>query len=174
MKIAIRYCSTYGRTKAIAEEMAAELGVEAVSVRDEPELSEPVDVLFLGGAPYWNIMDPALQAYAERLRPEMVGAVVLFTTSNWSHRTAIGLREILESRGIAVAPGHFYSHMSQIDGKRPAARTFAQQAIGRLENPTAVPSAPNTAEIRTELVTVGAFAALVIATIALIAHAVKK
>lgn len=46
MKIAVRYFSLHGNTKTIAEEIADELGVEAISINDEPELKERVDVLF--------------------------------------------------------------------------------------------------------------------------------
>ena len=52
MNIAVRYCSLPGNTKAIAEEIADEVGVKAISISDEPELKERVDVLFLGGGTY--------------------------------------------------------------------------------------------------------------------------
>ena len=131
MNIAVRYCSKFGRTQAIAEEMADELGVKAMSISQEPVLVQHVDVLFLGGAPYWSIMDPALEEYVNRLRPDMVDRVVLFTTSNWSHRTVIGLRTKLEKRGITVAPGHFYAHMSMIDKSKPAARAYAREELNK-------------------------------------------
>ncbi len=73
MKKAVRYYSRLGNTKTIAEAIAAGAGVEAVSITDEPALTAPVDVLFLGGAPYANIMDPALRAYAEKLDPRPGG-----------------------------------------------------------------------------------------------------
>ena len=128
MNVAVRYYSQFGRTKAIAEEMADELGVVASSVVDEPVLKEHVDVLFLGGAPYLSIMDPALEEYVNGLDPTMVGCVVLFTTSNWSHRTAIGMRVKLEERGVRVAPGHFYAHMTMIGQSKQSARAFAREA----------------------------------------------
>lgn len=56
MKKAVRYYSRLGSTKTIAEAIAQGAGVQAVSITEEPELTEPVDVLFLGGAPYANIM----------------------------------------------------------------------------------------------------------------------
>ena len=66
MKKAVRYYSRLGSTKTIAEAIAQGAGVRAVSITEEPELTEPVDVLFLGGAPYANIMAPELKAYAEK------------------------------------------------------------------------------------------------------------
>lgn len=175
LNIAVRYCSNYGRTKAIAEEMAAELGVKAASIVDEPELKEHVDVLFLGGAPYWSVMDPALEAYAKNLNPAKVGRAVLFTTSNWSRRTVLGLRDILESRGIAVEPGHFYAHMTQVDQRKPAAREFARKTVRAIEASTAKPARVGLAgELRTEAITVGAIASGVALVILIAAHLVKR
>ena len=91
------------------------------------DLSEPVDVLFLGGAPYANIMAPGLKAYAEKLKPERVCRVVLFTTSNWSRRTVLALRKLLREKGIAVADEYFCAHMLHIQGRREAAKTFGKQ-----------------------------------------------
>ena len=91
MTKAVRYFSKLGNTKTIAEAIADGAGVSAVSITDEPELKERIDILFLGGAPYANIMAPELKEYAEKLEKDMVGQVVLFTTSNWSRRTVLAL-----------------------------------------------------------------------------------
>ena len=84
MKTAVRYFSKLGNTKKIAEAIAQGAGVKAVSIADEPKLQEYIDILFLGGAPYANIMAPKLKEYAESFKAEQVGRVILFTTSNWS------------------------------------------------------------------------------------------
>ena len=91
MKTAVRYFSKLGNTKKIAEAIAQGAGVKAVSIADDPKLQEYVDILFLGGAPYANIMAPELKEYAESLKAEQVGRVILFTTSNWSRRTVTPL-----------------------------------------------------------------------------------
>ena len=62
--IAVRYFSKSGNTRQIAEAVAEGAGVKAVSITDEPTLSQRADILFLGGAPYANIMAPELKAYA--------------------------------------------------------------------------------------------------------------
>ncbi|MBR4334234.1 MAG: hypothetical protein IKP72_16290 [Clostridia bacterium] len=126
MKKAVRYYSRLGNTKTIAEAIAAGAGVEAVSITDEPVLAAPVDVLFLGGAPYANIMAPELRAYAEKLDPCLVGRVVLFTTSNWSRRTVLALKKLLREKGIAVADEYFYAHMLHIQGRTEAAKAFGK------------------------------------------------
>lgn len=121
---AVRYYSKLGNTKTIAEAIAKGAGVPAVSIDDEPELKEKVDVLFLGGAPYANIMAPELRAYAQKLEKEHVGKVVLFTTSNWSRRTVLALKKLLREKGIPVEEEYFYAHMLHIKGRTEAAREF--------------------------------------------------
>ena len=71
----MRYFSKIGNTKKIAEAIAEGAGVPAVSLTDEPLLTERAGVLFLGGAPYANIMAPVLRTYAERLSSEQMGNV---------------------------------------------------------------------------------------------------
>lgn len=127
MNIAVRYCSKtkFGNTMRIAEAMAEALGVKAVSIMDEPKLPEKVDVLFLGGAPYANIMAPELREYAESLTSDMVDKVVLFTTSNWSRRTVLALKKILREKNIEVEDEFFYAHMLNIDNNINPAKEFA-------------------------------------------------
>ena len=127
MNTAVRYFSRLGNTKTIAEAIAEGAGVAAVSITEEPRLIERAELLFLGGAPYANIMAPELRAYAEALRPEQVGKVVLFTTSNWSRRTVLALKKLLGDKGIPVAEEYFYAHMLNISGRVEAARDFGRK-----------------------------------------------
>ncbi len=133
MNIAVRYCSKtkFGNTRKIAEAIAEGVGIKAVSISDEPKLAEKADVLFLGGAPYANIMDPELREYANSIDPDMVSKVVLFTTSNWSRRTVNALKKILEKKGISVCEEYFYAQMLKIDEKIEEARAFGKKMIER-------------------------------------------
>ncbi len=124
---AVRYCSKTGNTKTIAEAIARGAEVTAVSVTKEPELKEHVDTLFLGGAPYANIMAPELRAYAEGIRKEMVDRVVLFTTSNWSKRTVKALMKIFKEKGIAVEEEFFYAQMFKVQKKVGEAEEFGRR-----------------------------------------------
>ncbi len=128
-KVEVRYCSRtkFGNTRRIAEAIAEGAGTKAISIDDEPKLTEKADILFLGGAPYANIMAPELRQYAENLDPAMVGRIVLFTTSNWSRRTVLALKKIFKGKGITVSEGYFYAHMLNIDGKLEAAKKFAAE-----------------------------------------------
>ncbi len=129
MKTAVRYYSKLGNTKKIAEAIAEEAGVKAISVTDEPDLTEYADVLFLGGAPYANIMAPQLREYAERLPADKIGRVALFTTSNRSRRTVRALRKILTEKGIPVEKRYFYAHMTRIKARIGPAKDFAGMII---------------------------------------------
>lgn len=127
MRIAVRYYSKSGNTKKIAEAIADGCGTQAVSIVEEPELQSSVDILFLGGAPYANIMAPQLREYANHLSADQVNKVVLFTTSNWSHRTVYALQKILSEKGIEVEEEHFYAHMLRIRQRIDAAREFGKK-----------------------------------------------
>lgn len=126
MKTAVRYYSKLGNTRTIAEAIAEGAGVRAVSITDEPSLRERVDILFLGGAPYANIMAPELKEYAEKLEPSKIGKVILFTTSNWSRRTVLALKKLLKSKDIQVQDEYFYAHMLHIKGRIAAAKEFGK------------------------------------------------
>jgi flavorubredoxin len=127
--IAVRYCSKtqFGNTRRIAEAIAEGAGSRAVSIAEEPKLTEHVDILFLGGAPYANIMAPELREYAQNLDPANIGKVVLFTTSNWSRRTVLALKKLLKSKGITFEEDYFYAHMLAIDSKLEPAREFGKK-----------------------------------------------
>ena len=129
MNIVVRYCSKtkFGNTRRIAEAIADGIGVKEVIIADEPKLQEKADILFLGGAPYANIMAPELKAYAEDIDPKMVSKVVLFTTSNWSKRTVLALKKMLKGKGISVSEDYFYAHMLNIDGKLEEAKEFGKK-----------------------------------------------
>lgn len=129
MTIAVRYYSRLGNTKTIAQAIAKGANTSAISIMDEPELPEHVDLLFLGGAPYADIMSKHLREYAENIKPEMVSKVALFTTSNWSRRTIHALRKILKNKGIEVEEKYFYAHMLRIKARTPAAEEFGKQHL---------------------------------------------
>jgi len=131
MKIAVRYYSQSGRTEKVAKAIAMGAGAEALSVTSETVLPEKTDLLFLGGAPYANIMAPELKAYAEKLSTETVDTVVLFTTSNWSKRTVLALRKMLKAKGIKVADDAFYAQAAKVDSRLAAAEAFGKEMVSR-------------------------------------------
>lgn len=129
MNIIIRYYSASGNTKLIADAIAEGINLKAKSIVDEPTINEHVDLLFLGGAPYANIMAKKLREYALNIKKEDVDKIVLFTTSNWSRRTVRALKKIFKEKGIYVYDKYFYAHMLRIKKRIPKAKLFAKQFI---------------------------------------------
>ncbi len=127
MSVAVRYFSRLGGTKKLALAIAEGAGVEAFSIVEEPVLQEYVDVLFLGGAPYANKMDPKLRAYAESILPEKVGRVVLFSSSNWSKRTVVTLRKMFLEKGIKVDNEYFWAQMLKVKDRIEDAKDFGKR-----------------------------------------------
>ena len=109
MNIAVRYYSRSGNTKAVAEAIAKAADVEAVSVdQNNAAITEPVDVLFVGGALYAYGIDNKLKEYLQTLKKEDAKKAVVFSTS-WLSKHAIDLiKKGLSEAGIPVAEESFY------------------------------------------------------------------
>lgn len=126
MKCAVRYCSRSGNTRLLAEAIADELGIEAVSI-DAPEakLSGRTDVLFIGGALYAYGLDKKLVSYIRTLDGDMVGRTALFSTTWLSKHSFDLMRKELEARGIAVAERTFYAKNKPSAERLKEAKAFA-------------------------------------------------
>lgn len=99
MKIAVRYQSRGGNTKAVAEAIAnvARVKAEPISVA----LAEPVDLLFIGGGVYaWDI-DRYLKEYLESLDPNIVKSIAAFSTAGSTNGTN-KIAAIARAKGINV------------------------------------------------------------------------
>ena len=104
MKIAIRYHSRGGNTKKIADAISAAAGVEARPV-SEP-LSEDVDILFLGSAPYAFDVDDEVKKFIDGIDVS-VGKVVNFSTSAAVKSTRKYIAKLLEAKKIPLAKEEF-------------------------------------------------------------------
>lgn len=100
MRIAVRYQSRGGNTKAVAEMISKEFHTQALSV-DNP-INEYTDILFLGGGVYEWKMDNSLRNFIERLPSEKIGQMICFSTTGLMDSTLKQLRQAAEKRGIAV------------------------------------------------------------------------
>ena len=128
MKIAVRYYSRSGNTKAVAEAIAKEVGVEAVSVdQSDAALSEPADVLFVGGALYAYGIDDHLKEFLQALKKEDTKKAVVFSTS-WLSKHAIDLiKSGLSEAEIPVADEFFYVRGKPKDTQLKEAAAFAKK-----------------------------------------------
>lgn len=129
-EIRIRYYSKTGNTKLIAEYIAKEFNLNAFSITSE-DYDNPCKLLFLGGAPYANIMSSKLREYAENLKKENVEKVVLFTTSNWSHRTVRALKKILKEKDIFVYDEYLYVHMLTVKNSFNKTKEFVEKILNK-------------------------------------------
>ena len=130
MNIAVRYCSRGGITKKVAEIIAAQAGVKAVSVdaADAP-LTEKADVLFIGGALYAYGLDKRLTAYLNGIDGSKVGEAAVFSTS-WLSKHAIDLiKKGLAAKGIKVREGYLYLKSGQVDKRTDEIKSFADNNI---------------------------------------------
>ena len=128
MKVAVRYYSRSGNTKAVANAIAEAVGVQAVSV-DAPnaKLREPVDILFIGGALYAYGLDKNLKTYLETLKKESVKQAVVFSTS-WISKHAIDLiKKGVSAAQIPVANEMFYVKNTPTEKQLQEATDFAKK-----------------------------------------------
>ncbi len=126
MKCAVRYYSRSGNTRLLAEAIADELGVEAVSAdSSDATISGHIDVLFIGGALYAYGLDKKLVSYIRTLDGDMVGRAVLFSTTWLSKHSFDLMRKELEARGIVVAERTFYAKNKPTPERLKEAKAFA-------------------------------------------------
>ena len=100
MQISVRYQSRGGNTKAVAEMIAKEFQVPALSIAHPVE--EYTDILFLGGGVYGWKMDESLCEFIEQLPKEKVGQIIAFSTTGVMESTLKQIREAAERKGIKV------------------------------------------------------------------------
>ena len=126
MKCAVRYYSRSGNTRLLAEAIAGELGVEAVSAdSSDAKISGHIDVLFIGGALYAYGLDKKLVSYIRTLDGDMVGRAVLFSTTWLSKHSFDLMRKEHVERGIVVADKTFYAKNKPTPERLKEAKAFA-------------------------------------------------
>lgn len=110
MNIAVRYYSRSGNTRLLADTIANEVHVKAVSVDTvDAEIKEPVDLLFIGGALYAYGLDKHLKEYLKTLKNEYIKKAVVFSTS-WLSKHSIDLiKKALRENGIEVEEEFIYA-----------------------------------------------------------------
>lgn len=104
MKIAVRYFSKSGNTKKIAEAIASAVGVEAKDISSP--LSEDVDILFFGSAPYAFDVDNAVKKFISDISVK-VGKAVNFSTTAGIKSTRKFVEKFFAEKGITLAEEEF-------------------------------------------------------------------
>ena len=104
MKIEIRYYSRGGNTKKVAEAIGNAVNVKAKPV-SEP-LSEDVDILFLGSAPYAFDVDHEVKKFISGIGVS-VGKAVNFSTSAVVSSTRKYVEKLFAEKNIPLAKEEF-------------------------------------------------------------------
>ena len=104
MTVAVRYYSRGGNTKKVAEAMAKAVGVTALPIT-EP-LTENVDILFLGTAPYAFDIDDAVKQFIRDIHVS-VGKVVNFSTTSVLKSTRKYVEKVLNEKNIPLTEEEF-------------------------------------------------------------------
>ena len=130
MNVAVRYYSKTGNTKAVAEAIARAVNVEAVSVeKPEAQITEPVDVLFIGGALYAYGLDKHLKDYLKTLKKDSVKKAVVFSTSWISKHSVELIKKGLSDNGIPVETEYFYVKNRPTEAQEKEAAFFAKRFV---------------------------------------------
>ena len=106
MNTKVVYYTKSGNTEKIAKAIATELNVEASDVNCN--LTEQVDLLFLGASVYKFGIDKKVLDFIDKLDANRVKKVVIFSTSAMSDSGYPKLKKRLTDKGINVSDKHFY------------------------------------------------------------------
>ena len=105
MKVEIRYFSRGGNTKKLAEAISEEINIPAKTV--EEQLTENVDILFLGSSVYAYGVDDSIKEFIKNINVK-VGKVVNFSTAAVVKSTYNQVKKLLDEKGIEMAEKEFY------------------------------------------------------------------
>ena len=106
MNYAVRYYTKTGNTKRLAEAVAKELGVEALTV--SAPVDEKVDYLFLGNSYYAFNIDPEVRAFVASLDKNKVGKIVNFGSAAMLNSTYKKVKEAADKVGIPMDEKEFH------------------------------------------------------------------
>lgn len=132
MKVAIRYYSRGGHVEAMAEAISRGTGVEAVSI-DEPgaEITEHIDLLFIGGALYNFQLDPLFKEYLSEIPGDLVDEVVCFGSSWLTRRPIYLMQDFFKEKGIKINKQAIYSRNRPNDDLLGVIEYFAKNEMTR-------------------------------------------
>ena len=105
MKIAIRYYTKTGNTKKLAEAISSAINVEAKTV--DEQLTEDVDILFLGSAVYAAGIDQKIKDFIKSINVD-VGEVVNFSSAALIESTYKQVKKEVEAKGLKMSEDEFH------------------------------------------------------------------
>lgn len=105
MNIEIRYYTKSGHTKKLADAIADELNIPAKTINEE--ITEDVDILFLGSSIYGNSIDPALTTFFNNIHVN-IGLIVNFSTAGSIESTYDKIKELADLYEIPISSKEFH------------------------------------------------------------------
>lgn len=132
MKVAIRYQSRGGNVKAMAEALARGTGVEAIPF-DEPrgQITEHVDLLFIGCALYNFQLDKDFKEYLKNLPEGLIDEAICFGSSMLTRRPIYLMQDYLKRKNIPISKQAIYSRNHPNDDLIGVIEYFAQNEMTR-------------------------------------------
>lgn len=129
MNTAVRYFTRGGNTKKVADAIAKAAGVGAKDC--SAPLTEPVDLLFLGGSIYWGGIDKKLKQFIGQLDPAKVKCVAVFGTSALKKEPDREIERLIRSKGIPVSDQSFHcrGEFSAVHKGHPDSDDLRQAAV---------------------------------------------
>ena len=137
MTVEVRCFSRGGHTRALAEAVAGELGLEVLEL-DAP-MQRRTDVLFLGASIYGGKPSPEALRFVQR-NCAQIGTIVVFGSSGSGKTAYTAIEAVAHDCGVTVSPMYFHcpGAFMFLHRNRPnqrdceAAARFAREQIKRL------------------------------------------
>ncbi|MCH4888086.1 flavodoxin [Acidaminobacter sp. JC074] len=105
MRVAVRYYSKTGNTKKLADTVAKEAGVQALTV-DEP-LKEDIDVLFLASSVYGSGVSNDVKKFIGNIDVK-VGEIVNISSAAIIESTYAQVKKIAEKNGLKMSEQEYH------------------------------------------------------------------
>lgn len=130
MKIQVRYYSRSGNTKLLAEEIAKECNVKAISIDDKKaSIDKKTDILFIGGALYMYGIDKKLKQYISELNPNNINKAIVFSTTSISKHSISIIKKLLKDKGINVSDKYIYARSKPNNKELNEARIIVKNSL---------------------------------------------
>jgi len=135
MKAAVRYYTQTGNTKKLADAIAAQLGIEALSVNSP--LQEETDILFLCNSVYWAGIDKHVKQFVKD-NADKIGTIVNVSTAAMIESTYNQMKKVSADAGVKLSNQEFHCRgkFAAMHSKHPdeedikAVKTFAKKIGG--------------------------------------------
>jgi flavodoxin len=141
MNIRVKYHSTTGNTKKVAEAISETAGVQAEQILENSTV-EAVDLLFIGDGIYAGKTNINTVNFIKTLNSDKVKNAAVFGTYGGQEKAIVGMKELLKAQGINVmeesfgcrGKAWFFLNRKHPDSQELAnAKKFADNILNKLK-----------------------------------------